>query len=158
MNFAVLIRMAGPSEPLTSSAIPDLKSLACGRVKRFVRRQPAGGAHMVKTSIVQLARFAPAIAMLSCAAPKATVVDQPAAPKKDEPAPTDVPVPVLPDQPNDGIRIPDMLGMPGDNEFRATNTSAPKPTPEPGAVIARPPLEPPSRPKSKDKEKPAGGQ
>ncbi len=113
---------------------------------------------MVKTTLITLARIAPALALFSCAAPKAAVVEPPATSKKEEPAPPSVPEPVMPDQPNDGIRLPDMLTMPGEGEFRATSPTAPKPGTEPGAVISRPPTDPPSRPKSKDKEKPAGGQ
>jgi hypothetical protein len=40
----------------------------------------------------------------------------------------------------DGIRLPDMLGMPGDGEFR-TNRPAAGGSPGSGAVIARPPVE-----------------
>ena len=83
--------------------------------------------------------------LASCAAPKATVVEEP---KKDavaeEPVPEEpaVPEPALPDDP---FRLPDMLTMPSDAEFRAT---VPQPdTGGTGSVIARPPTEPPPRPK-----------
>ncbi|MCX6868076.1 MAG: hypothetical protein NTV46_18055 [Verrucomicrobia bacterium] len=105
---------------------------------------------MVTMKFVFLARIAPALALLSCAAPKATVVAPAPAPKKSQ-APADPEFPV-PDLPDDGIRLPDMLAMPGDGEFRATRPNTSKPGPD-GAVIARPPTDPPSRPKPKDPER-----
>jgi hypothetical protein len=91
-----------------------------------------------------------ALALASCAAPKATVVEQAAVPKTQE----SVPEPVLaeselPALPDDGIRMPDMLGMPGDGDFRSTNPIGVK---EAGAVISRPPTDPPSRVKPKPAE------
>lgn len=86
-------------------------------------------------------------ALASCAAPKAIVVEQSPVPKKQEGAP--VPVVAeseLPALPDDGIRMPDMLGMPGDGDFRSTNPIGVK---EAGAVISRPPTDPPSRVKPK---------
>ncbi len=81
--------------------------------------------------------------MLSCAAPKAIVVeetrDKPKVEKKDESiAATEAPTP---DTPDDGIRLPDMLGMPGEGEFRS-NRPATDGASGSGAVIARPPVEP----------------
>jgi hypothetical protein len=59
----------------------------------------------------------------------------------------DVPLP-------DGIRMPDLLAMPTDADFRPTNPAAKRaqaggPS---GAVIARPPTDPPSRVKPKSGE------
>jgi hypothetical protein len=107
---------------------------------------------MVKTKIANLARMAPAFALLSCAAPKAIVVESaPASPRRQvavesmDSVPGDLPLP------DDGIRLPeDMLAMPGDGEFRATSPNAIKSGGEASAVIARPPTDPPSRPKPKD--------
>lgn len=104
---------------------------------------------MLKTKFATLARIAPALALWSCAAPKATVVAPP--PPKTDPAAV-VPVPTEPlpvAQPDRGIRLPDMLAMPGDGEFRATTPNATKVGSEVGAVISRPPTDPPSRPKAK---------
>jgi hypothetical protein len=105
---------------------------------------------MVKMKHIALAWIAPALGLLSCAAPKATVVDQPKS--KSEPA---VVAPAVPDPgslapPDRGIRLPDMLALPGDAEFRATTPTPPKKGAEAGAVIARPPTDPPSRPQPKD--------
>lgn len=81
------------------------------------------------------------LAVSSCV-PKAVVVveETPPAvaavePKKEQPASE----PVVAGPPDDGIRLPDMLTLPGENEFR-------KPVPSGtqgsgGAVIARPPSE-----------------
>jgi hypothetical protein len=107
---------------------------------------------MVKTKIANLARMAPAFALLSCAAPKVIVAaTAPASPRQQaavEPMdsmPGDLPLP------DDSIRLPeDMLAMPGEGEFRATRPNALKPGGEASAVIARPPTDPPSRPKPKD--------
>ena len=102
---------------------------------------------MLKTPIMNLARLAPALALFSCAAPKANVVEETPAPKKEVVAKPDVPEPPVPSAPDDGLRLPDMMTMPSDNELRATNPSqAPAPSGV-GAVIARPPTEPPSRQK-----------
>jgi len=74
--------------------------------------------------------------------------------KKVEPQVEALAVPELPltGLPDDGIRMPEMLNMPSDGEFRATNPALPKTSGETGAVISRPPTDPPSR----VKPKPAG--
>jgi len=88
--------------------------------------------------------------LVSCA-PKATVVEQAPAPKKPAeakvPEPT-VPEPLLPD--DDGIRMGNLLEMPKDGDFRATNPSSSKPDGPGGSVISRPPTDPPSRVKPKE--------
>lgn len=95
-----------------------------------------------------LARLAPALTLLSCAAPKAIIVNEAPAPTRRQTAANSAnSEPNLPALPDDGIRLPDMLGMPGDGEFRATK---PKGGTDAGAVISRPPTDPPSRPKPKD--------
>ncbi len=107
-----------------------------------------------------LAPLSLALALISCAAPKKAVVVQ------ATPAPSDTataeaskpPEPNLPNGTNDGIRLPDMLTMPGDGDFRPTVQPASKTGSESGAVIARPPTEPPSRPKTKDKDKEKSGE
>lgn len=94
----------------------------------------------MKPKAALLAQLAPALVMLSCAAPKAIVVEEPGATpkveKKNETAASVEPAPRAMD--DDGIRMPDMLGMPGDGEFR-TNRPASGGSPGSGAVIARPP-------------------
>ena len=68
--------------------------------------------------------------------------------KKEEVAtvPTEPEAPI-PTTPDDGIRLPDMLTLPGEGDFRATNPTAPKTSPEASAVTVRPPTDPPPRPK-----------
>jgi hypothetical protein len=88
-----------------------------------------------------------ALALGSCAAPKAAVIAEAPVQKKVEPKEKPIEAPELPlvGMPDDGIRMPDLLGLPGEGEFRATNPSLPKPLGETGAVISRPPTDPPSR-------------
>lgn len=85
--------------------------------------------------------------LVSCVAPKATVIAPPPVVKSveiklPEPAPLE---PMLPGIPDDGNRMPDLLTMPGEGEFRSTNPVAPKVVPGAGSVISRPPTDPPSR-------------
>jgi len=105
---------------------------------------------MVRMKFTSLARIAPVLAVLACAPNKAVVVEAAPATRK-KPAAADSPL-ALPDLPDDGIRLPDMLAMPGDTEFRATRPNTSRVGPD-GAVVARPPTDPPSRPKPKAKDK-----
>ncbi len=92
------------------------------------------------------------VMLVSCVAPKAVVVAQPSVkPKKEEKTPEPVIAEVeLPATPDDGLRMPsNMLELPGEGEFRATSPAVAKPT-DAGAVISRPPTDPPSRTKPKD--------
>ncbi|MBC7980649.1 MAG: hypothetical protein H7Y36_08825 [Armatimonadetes bacterium] len=79
------------------------------------------------------------LGLASCAAPKAIVIAEAPAeiPKRAASKParkTDVPTDT-----NDGIRLPDMLALPEENEFRPTSPDNPK---EGGStVITRPPQE-----------------
>jgi hypothetical protein len=102
----------------------------------------------VKSKFAISARLLPAFALLACAPHKAIVVEEPsagpAAEASSRPGLAGMNEPALPD---DGIRLPDMLAMPGDGEFRAGRANAPKDGPGAGAVISRPPTDPPSRPK-----------
>jgi hypothetical protein len=82
------------------------------------------------------------IAVSSCV-PKAIVVVEEtppvvaaAEPEKEEPAPE----PAIAGPPDDGIRLPDMLTLPGENEFRKPASSGSQGSGS-GAVIARPPSE-----------------
>ncbi|MES2921414.1 MAG: hypothetical protein V4819_07705 [Verrucomicrobiota bacterium] len=106
---------------------------------------------MIISKITTCALLGLAMALVSCVPPKATVVAQPAAPKKVEKEPevtfSEPPVPALP---GDDIRMPpDMVGLPSDEEFRATVPVAPRSEPGAGSVFVRPPTDPPSRVKPK---------
>lgn len=103
-----------------------------------------------------LLRTIPVIAVASCAAPKAIVVEEalpepvlkgPPAVAQEESQP-----PELPDLQNDGLRLPNLLDLPGDEELRAGVSD--KPARGSGAVISRPPTDPPSRPKPDDAKPP----
>lgn len=88
-----------------------------------------------------------ALALCSCAAPRAVVVEESAAavaaqdPDKEEET-GEVSKPVIAGPPDDGIRLPDMLTLPGDNEFRRQRPPGAEQGSGSGAVIARPPAEP----------------
>lgn len=102
---------------------------------------------MVKTKLATLARLAPSLALLSCAVPKASVVAEPAAPKTEKKEETTVASEsAAPGQPDDGIRLPDMLGLPGEGELRSSSPATTGTASESGAVIARPPANPPPKP------------
>jgi hypothetical protein len=98
---------------------------------------------MLNLKPATLARIAPALALMSCAAPKAIVVEE--APKTKTGEITAAPEPLVPNKPDDGIRLPDMLGLPDEGELRSA-ASVPNKTPESGAVIARPPSGAPEKP------------
>ena len=98
------------------------------------------------------------LALASCAAPKATVVQEVRAEPKQEVV-AKAPEPKVPEPEKvaevpqeSGLRMPNMLEMPGDGEFRPLNPPAARA----GAVISRPPTEPPTR--VKPTEDPASGQ
>ena len=115
-------------------------------LRRMLHRPEAGGA--ISALLVL------ALSMVSCAPPKAIVVALPVKSDKKKAAETVVAEAPLPGLPNDGIRVPDMLNMPGEGDFRPTNPTAPKTGPDVGTVISRPPTDPPSRvkPKAPDPE------
>ena len=103
---------------------------------------------MVTTKLAILARLSAVLALWSCAAPKAIVVKEaPTRSTRRAASDSGISEANLPPLPDDGIRLPDMLAMPGDGEFRATT---PKGRTNAGAVIARPPTDPPSRPKPQE--------
>ena len=88
----------------------------------------------------------PLAALVSCTAPKAVVVQEatPApAPATVEPAETQPAAQAA--EPDDGIRLPDMLGLPGESEFKRPSPAS-GPAGTSGAVIARPPVNPPAQP------------
>ncbi|TAG10371.1 MAG: hypothetical protein EAZ42_04020 [Verrucomicrobia bacterium] len=94
-------------------------------------------------------------AFCSCAAPKAIVLEEPKLKPKKPAVAAAVTPPVeqlaqtssLPV--NDGLRMPDLLKLPDEAEFRPSNIG-PSDGPQAGAVISRPPTEPPSRVKPVD--------
>lgn len=96
---------------------------------------------MLTTMLANFARVSPALALLSCAAPKANVVAEPPAPVEKKEDAALAAEPSTPGPPDDGIRLPDMLGLPGEGELRSSSPVAGGKPPEPGAVIARPPVE-----------------
>jgi hypothetical protein len=87
------------------------------------------------------------MALASCAAPEAAVVEQaPTPPQNEKVAPEPAaPEPDLAAFPDEGLRLPEMLDLPSDGDFRATNPPASKVGSDAGAVISRPPTDPPSR-------------
>jgi len=93
---------------------------------------------MLNLKIATLARCAPALALLSCAAPKASVVAETPVQQTKPAESAAVPELSISNEPADGIRLPDMLGLPDEGELRSS-ASLPNKTPESGAVIARPP-------------------
>lgn len=89
----------------------------------------------------------PAVLLIGCAATRQD-------PASDAPAPTAaVSAPdaaaVTPVVPDDDLRLPEeeFLKMPGEGEFRIAGGASPNASPNGGAVIVRPPTDPPSRPK-----------
>lgn len=107
---------------------------------------------MAAQPFAKLTAIVPALVLFSCA-PKAVVVEQPPAVVKKEEKPVEptVPVPAVPGEPDDGLRLPEMLSMPSDHDFQATVPVAPAGvTGAAGAVTARPPTDPPPRPKPKE--------
>jgi hypothetical protein len=52
--------------------------------------------------------------------------------------------------PDDGLRLPDMLTMPQDNELKASTSVPPANPSEPAPVVARPPTDPPVQPKAEE--------
>ena len=85
--------------------------------------------------------------LAGCAAPKADVVEEPKAKPERKPSTEDVSETKLPDH---GLRVGNMLELPKDGEFRATNPNAARSGTGGGAVIVSPTTKP--EPKS---EKPA---
>jgi hypothetical protein len=86
-----------------------------------------------------------AVSLVACATPKATPVATPPLVVKTEEKKELMGPPlntVFPTIPDDGIRMPDMLTMPSDNDFRPTFRD---PSTGVGPIISRPPMDPPER-------------
>ena len=109
---------------------------------------------MVNWKIITCALLGISPALVSCAIPKAAVVAPLPATQKVVKAPEAVvSEPLIPALPSDEIRMPaDMVGLPRDEEFRATTPVAPRADPGAGSVFVRPPTDPPSRVKPKSAE------
>lgn len=110
---------------------------------------------MVSLKITTCALLGVALALTSCAVPRATVVaPAPVVKTKEKKTaePSVATVPELPTMPDGGIRMPEMLDLPTDGEFQATTPVLPRTSPGTGSVISRPPTDPPSRVKPKPAE------
>lgn len=103
---------------------------------------------MLNLKPATLARLAPALALalLSCAAPKAIVVEEAPAAETQPVEDALASGPAIPNMPDDGIRLPDMLGLPDEGELRSAASSPDAGTSDSGAVIARPPSGAPEKP------------
>ena len=109
---------------------------------------------MANWKITTCALLGVSMTLVSCAIPKAAAVAPPPVTQKVVKAPEVVveesPVPALP---GDEIQMPPgMVGLPKDEEFRATTPVAPRADPGAGSVFVRPPTDPPSRVKPKPAE------
>ncbi|MES2657484.1 MAG: hypothetical protein V4689_02640 [Verrucomicrobiota bacterium] len=108
---------------------------------------------MATSNLRTFALLGLAMAVVSCAAPKADVVAEKPVEKKEEKIPEPVAqepeLPALPSE--DAPRLPGMLDLPSDSDFRASNPVLPRTGA--GGVAIRPPTDPPSR--VKPPEKPA---
>lgn len=76
--------------------------------------------------------------LVSCAAPKPVAVEKEGA-ETAPPPPAAVTTADLTAMPDDGIRLPDMLGLPAEGDFKPTKPAGQ--AVESGAVIARPPTD-----------------
>lgn len=96
--------------------------------------------------------------LAGCAAPKADVVEEPKAKPERKPASEGVTENKIP---NHGMRVGNMLDLPKDGEFRATNPGAARSGTGGGAVIVSPTTKPsdsakPDPSAEKNAPKPAG--
>ena len=109
---------------------------------------------MANWKITTSALLGVSMTLMSCAIPKAAVVAPPPVTQKVTKAPeTNVEEPLVPALPGDEIRMPPgMVGLPTDEEFRATTPVMPRADPGAGSVFVRPPTDPPSRVKPKPTE------
>jgi hypothetical protein len=96
----------------------------------------------------KLPSFCLLLALASCA-PKAAVVEENVPVKKEAPAVAEEAVPEvapaldLPTAPDNEIRVPGMLNLPSESDFRASNPVLPGVGSS--GVFVRPPTDPPSR-------------
>lgn len=158
MHPRIADRHGGAESALLDFSALDLRETGAASALRgasqtaFLRRGAAAlllrELNMLSLKLTTCALLAVTLAAVSCAPPKAVVVAPAPVVKtqqKKAPEPIMTAVPELPAMPDDGIRMPDMLGLPTDGDFRATSPVVPKSDPGAGAVFARPPTDPPSR-------------
>lgn len=118
---------------LVSCADPNAprKSVSIGRMGVMNVAPAADG------SVAQVPGGAPADPNAAAqAAPSPTI----AKPARNRVSP-EVETPVAKPGPADGIRLPNMLGLPEERDLKASNPSVPKSGDEGGPVISRPPVE-----------------
>jgi hypothetical protein len=84
-----------------------------------------------------LAAIACTCSLIGCAAPKPAVVEEPKAPSVKAETDKIDPAPKLPA--DDGLRTGDLLVLPKETEYQATNPALPKSNSGTGAVIVNPP-------------------
>jgi hypothetical protein len=104
---------------------------------------------MICNSSVYRCLAAACLVLAGCVAPKADVVEEPkpkTVPKTTAEAPAEIKPPDSP------LRIGNMLGLPKESEFRATNPGAANPEPGGSAVIVSPTTKPANPPKPAPKE------
>jgi hypothetical protein len=130
---------------------PGFEESCVAARKALSSRRPNQGSEMVKTKFAILTAIAPVLVLFSCAPKKAVVVEPPVK-KKEAVVEAKLPGPPIPAADDDPLRIPDMFELPGDSAFRATVPIAPRTGDDGNPVIARPPTDPPSRPKPKEGE------
>lgn len=133
--------------------------LASGEGIAFLRRSAAALERQVKLTMLHrnpstFALLGMAFALAACTPPKPEETAPAPVVKKEEPKPEQPLEPLPPVLPSDDIPMPDMLTMPTEREFRATNPILPKTGPD--GVIVRPPTDPPSRVKPKAEEETEG--
>ena len=109
------------------------------------------------SSLAALAALACACALVGCAAPrKALVMVRVPDPSAKVPAAANSAVASTEAVPkvshDDGLRTGDLLGLPHDTEYRATNPALPKTNVGAGAVIVNPPSAPKPKPPGKPEE------
>jgi hypothetical protein len=104
---------------------------------------------MIRNS--HLVILACACALGGCAVPKATVVEpgpKPPSPTAAATAAARVATPAS----DDGLRTGDLLVLPKDTEYRATNPALPAPNSGAGTVIVTPPSAPKPKPQAQPEE------
>jgi hypothetical protein len=98
---------------------------------------------MTTPKIAKSLLFVFVMGLVSCATHQAVPTTQAPADLASTPnaLPSDTAMPELPD---DGIRMPDLFGMPSSDDFRSSHSPSVR-TEGSGSVISRPPTDPPSR-------------
>jgi hypothetical protein len=106
---------------------------------------------MLATKLLILATGATAMALTSCAPPTTAEVSPVPKPTAEVPIIPELSAPVeAPRKPSKEIQLPPMFdNLPKEGEFRASNPAISRPG-ETGAVISRPPTDPPARVKPQE--------